>query len=60
MDVTCVGKAFTAGSRNGDAVCIHELCGNTVPFVGLDTFGCSGEAVFWGGKCCNTHTCPPK
>jgi hypothetical protein len=59
-DVTCVGKVFTAGSRNGDAVCGHEVCGTTSPFVGLDTFGCSDQSVFWGGVCCNTNTCPPK
>ena len=59
-DVTCVGKTFTAGSRAGDLVCSHELCGATVPFVGLDTFGCSDQKVFWGGSCCNVHTCPAK
>ena len=56
-DVTCVGRSFTAGNRKGEAVCLHELCGSTVPYVGLDTFGCSDQSVFWGGHCCNVQTC---
>ena len=56
-EVTCVGRTFTAGSRKGQAVCSHELCGAMVPYVGLDTFGCSDQSVFWGGHCCNIQSC---
>ena len=59
-DVSCVDKTFTAGSREGESVCGYDQCGSATPFVGLDTFGCSNQVVFWGGNCCNVNTCPPK
>ena len=59
-DVSCVDKTFTAGSREGESVCAFDQCGSATPFVGLDTFGCSNQVVFWGGNCCNVNTCPPK
>lgn len=55
--VSCVGKAFSGAGRSGEPVCGYEACGNATPFVGLDTFGCSGNARAFGGNCCNTATC---
>jgi hypothetical protein len=55
--VSCVGKTFSGDSRKGEPVCGYEACGKATPFVGLETFGCSGSTSAFDGSCCNTATC---
>ena len=58
-DVTCVGLSFSGGSAAGQSVCTANACDPGVPYVGLSTFGCSGNADSWEGDCCNVATCAP-
>jgi hypothetical protein len=57
-DVTCEGLTFLGGPHVGQAVCGHEGCGTSAPFVGLESFGCSSNSHAWKGNCCNQDTCP--
>ena len=56
-DVSCVGLVFTGGDHRGEDVCKTPSCGNSAPYVGLSTFGCSADVNAWGGECCDIRTC---
>ena len=56
-DVTCVGLTFTASGQEGQDVCTAAQCGSGAPYVGLSTFGCSGDVNSWNGNCCNVNLC---
>ena len=57
--MSCYGKVFTVAHKNGEAVCGNNGCGSGAPYVGLNTFGCSGNVHAWGGKCCDRNNCDP-
>jgi parallel beta-helix repeat protein len=57
--VTCVGMAMeTSWHEQGTPVCGNNGCGSGAPYVGTQSYGCSGSPNSWGGKCCDVRTCP--